>query len=208
MLCVLYPQFHHSWECRPSVSLCQTGWLGQPSGGWWDEERCAQRHATVTATVLLFHCLFFISVSFKALANIHCFVCSVTGGGYWVPRSPRERERPPLALLGGILLMNIKVWLLTAGWHAIDQPVALLYCMSVYVWTDSKPVCLLQLWLQRGREHGDWWVCVATATETDKLWEEHSGLRPIHQRSPQVGTHTKVWKYSDTDACFLSRRIN
>lgn len=45
-------QLHHSGGHRPRVPLWQTGRLGQPSGGWWDEEGCAQRHAAVIKQLL------------------------------------------------------------------------------------------------------------------------------------------------------------
>lgn len=58
-------------------------------------------------------------------------MCSVTGGGYWVQRAPRERERPPLALLEGMsaliqsFMLNIHFLgnhrSLNAGQHVADK---------------------------------------------------------------------------------------
>lgn len=60
---------------------------------------------------------YFSGFGFLSIQNTHfincqssltmCILCLVTGGGYWVQKPPRGRERPPLALLGGMSVLFI-----------------------------------------------------------------------------------------------------
>lgn len=56
-----------------------------------------------------------------------------------------------------------------------------------WVWNN---VCV-QLWLQGGWQHGDWRGHAAATTKTDKLREEHAGLRSIHQGGSKVGEESR-----------------
>lgn len=68
-----------------------------------------------------------------------------------------------------------------------DRFIYLFYFLVVVSIFLSEPVCLFQLWLQRCKCR-DRWSCVASATEANKLWQEHVGLWPVYEGNPKVGS--------------------
>lgn len=195
-------------QCPAVVLDMLTGaarWRMMKWGGMYTGTCSGNQTAFVLVCLFVFFFLFFMIHSKHCLywepVFTHCV--TVTGEGSWVQRSPRERERPPLAPLGGMsfiwplnseyqqnILLLIKHWFLNLGqinlltymtasmWRFPAQPFSCCYCLFVEM--GGKPVFLLQLWLQRGRKHRDRRGCAATATEADKLWQKHIGLWPIH----------------------------